>query len=257
MSYPGVILRPLLPDEFSIYFDASDPIPLGALATFFGKLDRAIGQMAAMDGLIVELSDFALGSAEPRFRIVGPGRLALEEAARLHQEAMERNRPDIWQKVLVGATVVSAAATVTAAAISAGNLNPATCRLVNNYHINNIYVRAPDEPPHHIDRRAVTEGRAKRLRQQRRRVDEETGLEREALMATMNERGRVTVAGWLSRDRMGRPAFETMRGNVFPVRRVETHLPDKGAMVVAAQIFEASDGMHLNLTDFVAPLDDM
>lgn len=257
MSYPGVILRPLLPDEFSIFFDAAKPIPLGTLATFFGKLERTVRQMEGMDGLIVELSDFALGSAEPRFRIVGPGRLALEDAVRLHQEGIEKNRPDVWQKVMVGATVVSAAAAVAAAAIAAGNLNPATYRIVNHHEVNNIFVRAPDEAPHHIRRRDVLEGRDRRLGNQRKRVKDEIYLERESLLLAMSERGQVTVAGWLARDANGQSSFETMRGNTFAVSHVERGVPNEGPMVITGQIYDNRGAIYIDIAKFIAPLDDM
>jgi hypothetical protein len=253
MSYPGVIERPLLADEFSIYLDNSRPIPLSALATLLAKIDKEARAVRGMDGLFLELSDFALGSNELRCRVVGPGRLALREAEIQERTLAATEGSARASKVAAGAGVVSAVAAVVAIGISVGNANPATYKIVNQYNVCNVYIRAPDEPPHVITREEIEHGRYTRL-SDKRKLPRRGDVENQALLTAMEHRQVVDLAGWFREDSGNNYIFETMHGNRFPVHF--RHARDYRDIPVALRtiVQDSPVGIQLEVIDVIAEL---
>lgn len=256
MAFPGVIDRPLRPDEFSIYLDNTKPIPLSALAAFLGKLDREARSVEGMEGLFLELSDFALGSNELRFRVVGPGRLALEEAARQERLVKAAETSASAGKVAARAAVVSAVAAVVALAIATGTANPATHQIVTRYNVTNIYVRAPDEPPHQITRSEIREARQRRLSARGEKQPAGRQAENQRLLAAVDDCERVALAG---RFHLGGPdgdVFETMAGNRFTVRFPRAREYEGSPVALRAIVRESAEGLRLEIVDVIARLSD-
>lgn len=136
MSVPGLIARPLLPDEFSLFFESREPIPLGRMATFLRKLETETRPIVEHEGLFLELSEYASGSGEPRFRIVGPGRIALQEAADLQRRAVEATErqadaAEKWgRRNFIGSMLINPIAAAVAASMVSGALNPSARTIV-------------------------------------------------------------------------------------------------------------------------------
>lgn len=254
MAFPGVIERPLLADEFSIYLDNTRPIPLSALATFLGKIDRAARTVEGMEGLFLELSDIAFGSNELRFRVVGPGRLAREEAARQERLVVAAERSARAAKMTAGAAVVSAVAAVVAVAMTSGNANSTTYRLVRQYNVHHIYVRAPDEPPHVVTRSEIERSRHRRLSAKGRTQSLQQQAESEALLAAMNDREVVDLAGWFYHEPRGGYVFETMHGNRFPVRFSYASQYANSPVALRTVVNESPDGLYLEVIEVIAKL---
>lgn len=254
MAYPGVIKRPLQEDEFSIFLDNTRPIPLSALATFLGKIDKEARSVEGMEGLVLELSDFALGSNELRCRIVGPGRLALEDAARQERIAKAAEKSARVGQVSAGAAVVSAVAAVVAVAIASGSANPATYRIVNQYNVRNIYVRAPDGPPKVVTKRDVEAGRHARLSKKGRLQAQKRDTENEALLAAMHHRKVVDLAGWFYRDPRRGDYLETMYGNHFPVHFHDVREFGSSPVAIRAVVHDTPRGLQLEVVEVLAQL---
>jgi hypothetical protein len=254
MAFPGVIERPLQANEFSIYLDNTRPIPLSALATFLGKIDREAQSLEGMEGLFLELSDFALGSNELRCRVVGPGRLALEDAARQERIASSAETSVRTGKISAGAAVVSAVAAVVAVAIASGSANPATYRIVNQYNVRNIYVRAPDEAPKVITKKEIEAGRHARLSKKGRLQAQVRESEAEALLAAMHDRKVVDLAGWFYRDPHRGPYFETMYGNHFPIHFHDARKYENSPVALRAIVRDSPKGLQLEVVEVLAQL---
>lgn len=256
MAYPGVIKRPLFEDEFSIYLNTAEPIPLIALASLLGQLDRAARSVEGIGNLFLELSDFALGSAELRCRVVGPGRIAQTEAARQERltKAAESTAHATW--TAAGAAVVSAVAAVVAASIAHGGANPSAHRVACKYQVQEIYVRAPDEAPKVITREQIEEGRVRRLNRKRHKQALKERAETRALMEAMDRNEIVEIAGWFIQEHDGNFVFETMNGNTFPVHFDRAQDLQDSSVVVRAVVHDSPSGLQLEVLEFLAKLSD-
>lgn len=256
MSFPGIIERPLYGDEFSIYLDNTVPIPLSALATFLGKIDKAARSTRGMDGLLLELSDFALGSNELRFRIVEKRRPRREED-RQERAVAAAEKSAKATVVGAGATVVSSVVAVVTIAMMSGDANPSTCRITNEYNVNNIYVRAPDEQPHVLTRRDVQHGRKLRLSKERAKLSPQLEAENEVLMMAMDRHEVVKLAGRFYRLPNGNYDFRTMIGNRYPVHFRSAREYEHSPVALAARVHPAEDGLHLEVVDIITELSDL
>lgn len=257
MSVPGVIERDLLSDEISVYFDNRKPIPLSALATFLGKLDQASRDVDGMQGMFLELSDFALGSNELRFRVVGPGRLERENAEREERIAKANERSARWAGVSAGATVVSAVAATIAIAISSGAANSSSHRIVNNYDISNIYVRAPCEDPHVIERAAIIHGHYRRLGEKRQQKEQLLETENQEFLQAMDREQMIDIAGWISADTHGGYLFETINGNKLKLRHRPIGAFGSEAVAVRVAVSKGPDGLELEIIDIITYLSNI
>lgn len=256
MSFPGIIERPLHANEFSIYLDNTDPIPLSALATFLSKLDKQATSIDGMDGLFLQLSDFATGSNELRFKIIGPGRQSDRGATNQGRLVTAAEGATTASKIAAGAGIVSAVAGVAAAAIAYGGANPATYRIVNHYHVENIYVRAPEEPPHIVTRADVEHGRRVRLSKQKS-LPIRRQLESEALLSAVGSREVVDLAGWVYYSANRGPYFRTMQGNQFPVKIKDAGRYLESPVAVRAIVKGSPDGLNLEVVHVLAELTDL
>lgn len=256
MSYPSVIERPLLSDELSIYLDNKMPIPLAALGTFLSQLDKATRNVEGMDGLFLELSDFAVGSNELRFRVVGPGRVERDEAIR-KERALQANEKSATAAVVgAGAAVVSAVAAVVAVAISAGNANPSAYRITNNYDVTNIYVQAPKEPPHVITRKDIEQGRKRRLTRSRELEIHHLEAENDALLLAMSRHEAVKLGGWFYYERGVGYFFESMKGNHFRVQFSDAERFVGPPVAIETFVHSSPDGIELEISGVIATLSD-
>ena len=256
MAFPGVIERPLLGDEISIYLDNTRPIPLSALATFLGKLDKEARSVEGMAGLFLELSDFALGSNELRLRVVGPGRIARDEVIRQERAVAAAEGSARTAKIGTGAAVVSAVAAVVAIAINTGSANPSAYKIVNSYDVTNIYVRAPSEPPHIVTRSAVEYGRHIRLTSRKHKSKIQLDQESYALSAAMEEKRLVDLAGWVRRDSQGTFTFETIIGNRLPVYFDHIRYLGRSPVAVRGIIHDSPHGLQLEIVEVLAELEN-
>jgi len=257
MSVPGVIERDLLSDEISIYFDNRKPIPLSALATFLGKLDQASRDVDGMQGMFLELSDFALGSNELRFRVVGPGRLDREQAEREERNAKANERSARWAAVSAGAGVVSAVAAAITIAISNGSANPSSHRIVNNYDISNIYVRAPCEDAHVIERATIIQGHYRRRGEKQQQKEELLETENQEFLQAMNHEQIIDIAGWIFADTRGGYSFETINGNKFKLRNRPPGAFGSEAVAVRVAVFQGPDRLELEIVDIITYLSNL
>jgi hypothetical protein len=257
MAFPGVIEKPLQADEFSIYLDNTRPIPLSALATFLGKIDKEARTVEGMEGLFLELSDFALGSNELRCRVVGPGRLAIEDAARQERIATSAEATARAGKISAGAAVVSAVAAVVAAAIATGSANPATYRIVNQYNVRNVYVRAPEEAPRVVTKKDIEAGRHARLSKRGHLQALERESENDALLAAMHQSQAVDLAGWFYHDPRRGHYFETMYGNRFPVHFHDIRQYEGSPIALRAIVHDSRRGLQLEVVEVLARLSNV
>lgn len=256
MSFPSIIDRPLFANEFSVYLDNTLPIPLSALAIFLSKLDKQAGSVEGMDGLFLQLSDFATGSNELRFKIVGPGRLPDRGAVDQSRLVNAAEGATFAGKIAAGAAVVSAVAGVAAAAIAYGGANPTTYRIVNQYHVENIYVRAPGEPPHIVTRADVEHGRNVRL-SKHKALPIRRQQESQVLLSAMSSGEVVDLAGWVNVRTGEGLQFRTMQGNRFPVTLSNARRYIDQPVAVRAVVHESPDGIHLEIVDVLAILSDI
>jgi hypothetical protein len=215
MSVPGLILRPLLPDEFSLFFESREPIPLGRMATFLRKVETEVWPIVESDGLFLELSEYASGSGEPRFRIVGPGRIALREAAELQRratEAAERqaDAAERWgRRNFIGSMLVNPVAAAIAASMVSGALNPSAKTIVCEGDVTNIFVSTPDNTEI-LRAKEVKEGQNRQKTEDARRAVAAAEMAR--ITHSLRDGSIVRLAG---RPQFGRdgPIFRTLAGN--------------------------------------------
>jgi len=249
MAFAGVIERPLSPDEFSIYLENEKLIPLSALATFLARIDKAARSVEGHGSVFLTLSDFAIGSNELRFRVIGPGRLKRDEIAR--EERMVAAAESSARSARV-----SAVAAVVALAIAVGPANKATHTITQKYDIQNIYVRAPDEQPHVVTRRDIERGYHRNLEQKARDEAHQRDDESRELLAAMDERRVVDLAGWFYSEPGRGDFFETMRGNHYPVhfaRAREFHDSPVAARMI---VHDSADGLQLEVETVLGKLAD-
>jgi hypothetical protein len=257
MSYPGIIERSLDADEFSIYLDNSKPIPLSALATFLRKIDKSARSVKGMEGGYLQLSDFALGSNELRFKVVGQGRQARDENNRQDRMAAAAEKSAKASVVAAGAAVVAAIATVVAAAISTGDANPSTYRITNEYNVQTIYVRAPNEPAHIITKRDIENGRIVRLSGDRSSKAVLIESEHRSLLNALDRNEVVNLAGRFRRQRSGAYEFETMRGNKLPAHFKTARHYENTPVAINAIVQDSGAGLVLDVVDVIAELNDL
>lgn len=256
MAFPGIIERPLIADEFSIYLDNTVPIPLSALATFLGKIDKAARSVRGMEGLFLELSDFAHGSNELRFRVVGKRRVKRAGGTREERMVAAAEKSAKAAMIGAGAAVVSAVAAVVAIAMTSGDANPSTYRITNEYNVSTIYVRAPAEDPHIISRDDIAQGRQRRLLKERGRLSSQLKAENVALMEAMDRHEVVRLAGRFFRQPNGGYEFETMIGNRFPVHFNDAREYEHSPLALEAIIQDAGGSPHLEVVSVIAVLSD-
>lgn len=264
MAFPGIIDRPLLQDEISIYLDNTRPIPLGALAGFLNKIDKDARTVEGMDRFFLELSDFALGSNELRFRVVGPGRLARDEAEKkerslqaAEQSAQSASLSAKSGVAAAGAGVVSAVAAIIALSISSGSANPASYKIMYHYDVRNVYVRSNHEGPHVVSREDVSEGRLRRLSKPGRRDAVGQELEARAIFSAIGERRILTLAGWVSYEKDKGAQFKTMKGNQFPMDYDGVSGLIDRAVALAVVVHESPEGARLEVVDVITVLSDL
>lgn len=257
MSYPSAIGRSLDADEFSIYLDNTVPIPLSALATFLKKIDKSARSVKGMEGSFLQLSDFALGSNELRFRIVGPGRKVQDDNNVQQRMAAAAEKSAKASVVSARAAVVSAVAAVVAIAISSGDANPSTYRITNEYNVQTIYVRAPEEPPHTITKRDVEFGRLARLSGNRSSKRAAIEYEQEALHIAMDRNEVVNLAGRFRRHPSGDYVFVTMRGSRLPAQFNDARRYENRPVAIQAIVQDSAAGLALDVVDVVAELTDL
>ena len=257
MSFPGAIQRPLLPDEFSIYFASEDPIPLAAMATFLRKLDTFATQYFDEEGVFLELSEYASGSGEPRFRIVGPGRIALREAEQLQLEHERHDEQIKWQKrAFYGAIFIGPFAGAVASAMIAGPLNPSARSLVNQTETTAVIVRAPTECYREIPADEIAAGHDS-TRQRSRKVM--AVLERENLGKALEGRRVVRLAG-RPQIKSGTLIFRTVLGNALRVigDRGQRVRSETGRMIVIeALVVQEGSGLALEMQSIITGIDDI
>ena len=263
MTFPGVISRPLLADEFTIYLDNTVPIPLSTLATFLGKIDKAARDVRGMDGLFLELSDFAIGSNELRLRVVGRDRKSRDEEARqerivaaAEKSAAAGERSATAAMIGAGAAIVSSVAAVVAIAIASGPANPSSYRITNQFNVDNIYIQAPNEEPHIVTRQDIAHGRRLRLSKEQKKTSPQLQAENEALMTAMDRHEVVNLAGRFFRRPNGGYSFETMIGNRFPVRFKQARAYEHTPVALQAVIHDSGEGPVLDVIELIAELSD-
>jgi hypothetical protein len=209
-----------------------------------------------MEGLVLELSDFAIGSNELRCRVVGPGRLKLEEAERQERAVTAAEKSARAAQVGAGASVVSAVAAVVAVAIAVGSANPAAHRICNQYNVQNFYVRAPKEAPRVITKDEVEQGRQRRLKSKGRAKSMRQTAESEALLVAMKDREVVDLAGWFHHEPHNGYSFETMHGNRFPVDFPYAKEFEDNPVALRTIVSGSRNGLRLEVVDVIARLSD-
>lgn len=261
MSIPGLIARPLLPDEFSLFFESRDPIPLGRMATFFRKIETEAWPLVEDEGLFLELSEYASGSGEPRFRIVGPKRTSIREAEELRRrevEAAERQADltEKWGRMnFIGSMIVGPVAGAIAASIISGPLNPSAKTIVYEGDVSTVYISTPQRTT------AIPAEEIERGRNQTKLVDKRKAMavaELERLTHSLREGSRVRLAGRVELHH-DRPWFRTLSGNGLPLidnqiaRRL---LEDRQPAVVEGVVVAFGRKMALEPLDIITNLDD-
>ena len=262
MAYPGVIERPLLPDEFSIFFESRDPIPLGRMATLLQKIENEIRPIVEVEDLFLELSEYASGSGEPRFRIVGPGRVALREAQELQRrdvEAAERQADvtDKWgSRNFVGSVFVGPVVAAIAASLVSGPLNPSARNVVYDGDVTNVYVRTLDDLVI-IPRREIEEGRNSRKRVGARATV--AAAEHDRLFQSLGDGTRVRLAGRVEFHRHGM-LFRTIAGNSLSLvssKLTERLREHQGPIVIEAVVRATSKSLAVEPVDLITGFDDL
>lgn len=120
----------------------------------------------------------------------------------------------------------------------------------------NIYVSAPQSPPHVVTRDDIERGHhLNRERKARHEADQRDDESRELLTA-MDERRMVDLAGWFYSEPGRGDFFETMRGNHFRVHY--SRIRDYQDSPVAARmiIHDSPDGLHLEVETVLGKLAD-
>lgn len=261
MSVFGLIPRPLLPDEFSLFFDSREAIPLGRMATFLRKVETEVWPIVESEGLFLELSEYASGSGEPRFRIVGPGRIALQEATALQRRAVEAaERQSVgaekWgRRNFIGAMLVNPVAAAVAASMVSGALNPSAKTIIYEGDVTQVIIATPDD---------ATVLRATEIEAGRNRSKSEDALRPVAsaeiarLTHSLQDGSIIRLAGRAQNDRNG-ATFRTLAGNRLALvdSEVTEHLlRGRGPVVIAAEVDASSGTLAIKPVNIITDLDD-
>lgn len=262
MAVPSLIVRPLLPDEFSLFFQSREPIPLGRMATFLRKVETEVGPLVESEGLFLELSEYASGSGEPRFRIVGPGRIALQEAAELQRRAVEASErqadaAEKWgRRNFIGAMLVNPVAAAVAASMVSGALNPSAKTIVYEGDVTQVFISTPD------DTRVLPVKEIEAGRNRHKPPASPTDLataEIDRLSHSLREGTVVRLAG---RARIGPngATFRTFAGNKFEL--VNGNITDRirfirAPVVIEAIVAESRGNLAIEPVNFITELDDL
>lgn len=264
MSFPGVIERPLLPDEFSIYFASHEPIPLARMATFLRKLDTVAADLLNGTDFYLELSEYASGSGEPRFRVVQRERASLREAVELQRRAVEAAERQAtasekqvkWTKAaFFGSVFVAPVAGAIAASMVSGSLNASTKSLVSESEISEVVVRAPEEVCEFIPAHQILEARP------HKKVSRKAYLavaELDRLSHALRDGDTVRLAGRGELTRQ-QPVFRTLSGNQLELTDVELsrHLVrTREPVVIEATVSRESGKWFINAERIITPIDD-
>lgn len=261
MSIPGLIARPLLPDEFSLFFESREPIPLGRMATFLRKIETEVWPIVNEQGLFLELSEYASGSGEPRFRIVGPGRLSLRAAEDLQRRAVEAterqaDQTDKWgRRNFIGAMLVNPVAAAVAASMVSGALNPSAKTIIYQGDVTNVFVATPADVKI-LSARDIEEGRNRQRTQDQRRDLATAEIAR--LTHSLHGGAHVKLAGRVQLSQGG-PAFRTLSGNTLILSDCElTHrlVDGRGPVVIEAVVVSRRGTLAIEPIGIITGLDD-
>jgi hypothetical protein len=262
MSMPGLIARPLLPDEFSLFFESRDPIPLGRMATFLRKVETEVSSIVESEGLFLELSEYSSGSGEPRFRIVCAGRIALKEASDLHNrevEAVER-QADVAEKWgrrnFIGAMLVNPVAAAIAASMVSGALNPSAKTIVYEGDVTQVFVTTPDNMTV-LPAKEIETGRNRKKSGDLRLGVESAEIAR--LTHSLRNGSIVRLAGRVQTDRDG-PTFQTLAGNKLGLvggLLTDNLLSGRGPVVIEAVVASSGSSWAIKPVNIIMGLDDL
>jgi len=261
MSVPSLIARPLLPDEFSLFFQSREPIPLGRLATFLRKVETEVWPIVESEGLFLELSEYASGSGEPRFRIVGPGRIAVQEAADLQRRAVEAaerqaDAAEKWgRRNFIGSMLVNPVAAAVAASMVSGALNPSAKTIVYEGDVTSVFISTPDET-RTIAAKEIEAGR-NRPKSGDARAPVATA-EIVQLNHSLRDGNTVRLAGRAQVGRKG-PTFRTLAGNKLELRdsSLTAHLlGTRGPVVIEAVVAFSNGTLAIEPVDIITRFED-
>jgi hypothetical protein len=261
MAVPSLIARPLLPDEFSLFFQSREPIPLGRLATFLRKVETEVWPIVESESLFLELSEYASGSGEPRFRIVGPGRIAVQEAADLQRRAVEaaKRQADAAEKWgrrnFIGSMLVNPVAAAVAASMVSGALNPSAKTIVYEGEVTNVFISTPDET------RVIPAKEIEAGRNHPKSVDARAHVATAEILQlshSLREGNTVRLAGRVQVGRGG-PTFRTLAGNKLDLRdgNLTDHLlGTRGPVVIEAVVVSSNGTWAIEPVNIITHLDD-
>jgi hypothetical protein len=261
MSVPGLIDRPLLPDEFSLFFQSREPIPLGRMATFLRKVETEVWPLLESQDLFLELSEYASGSGEPRFRIVGPGRIAVQEAADLQRRAVEAaerqaNAAEKWgRRNFIGSMLVNPVAAAVAASMVSGALNPSAKTIVYEGDVTQVFISTPD------DTRVLPAKEIEAGRNYHKPGDGRAQVataEMARLGHSLREGKTVRLAGRAQIGRGG-PTFRTLAGNTLELTngKLTNHLLNThGPVVIEAVVASSRGTWAIEPVHIITGLDD-
>lgn len=245
ISIEQLLRDPLHDDEFAIFLDNTKPIPLSQLATFLGKIDRATRGMPELEGLILQLSGFELGSNFFRFR-------AVEDKAKSKKKRKSGSQSLSNSDAVIAAAGIGAVATVVAAAITSGSANPSANTLVKNYNVTNVWVQAPNEPATIIPESTIAQHRG---RNRNRKMEAETYFELQELMAAASSEEMLPLAGRVT-YRGGVAYFTTMQGNRLRIVSGRIPAPETGSYAIVASLSRHGQALDIELIDIITRLAD-
>jgi hypothetical protein len=140
--------------------------------------------------------------------------------------------------------------------MAVGPANKATHTITQKYHIQNIYIRAPEEQPHVVTRKDVERGYRLNLQQKVRDESDQRNDESRELLAAMDERRVVDLAGWFYSEPGRGDFFETMRGNHYPVHFARAREFQDSPVAARMIVHDSPDGLQLEVETVLGRLAD-
>jgi hypothetical protein len=272
MSLLGVIERPLLPDEFSIYFASQGPIPLAKMATFLRKLDTVCEELLSETGFYLELSEYASGSGEPRFRVVQRERASLREAVELQRRAVEAAERQAacsesqaaaaaqqlkWIKTtFFGSVLVVPVAGAIATSMVSGSLNPSTKSLVSESSVREVVVRAPDAVCESIAAKTILEARPGRKTDRKGQM---AAMELGRLSHALRAGDTLRLAG-RGVGTEGKAVFRTLNGNrlnLVDTPLTRSLIATREAVVIEAIVSRGGGSWFIKPEVVITPINDV